>query len=55
MQTPGWFTTVLGSSVVIMMQTAVLTVVVLVMTGQNRGAPEGVLNMHEEYKIEEIG
>jgi polyisoprenyl-phosphate glycosyltransferase len=47
--TPGWFTTVIGFSIVIMMQTAVLTVVVLVMTGLNRGMPEG------EYKIEEIG
>jgi polyisoprenyl-phosphate glycosyltransferase len=49
--TPGWFTTVTGFSIVIMMQTAVLTVVVLVMTGLNRGAPEGLL----KYEIEEIG
>jgi glycosyltransferase involved in cell wall biosynthesis len=52
--TPGWFTTVIGLSIIIMTQTAVLTAVVLVMTiGLARGSgPTSILDV-EEYKLED--
>ena len=55
---PGWFTTVIGTLIVIAMQTGVLTTIILLMTGLTKsGPPPRVRGAHIDYirEIEIIG